>query len=75
MEKITLNTRMCYVVMASLAFLIATSCTKDTTEDSLYETQAKRTFSPTEKPVVDKTKVRVKPEHGSDEIIVIDSNH
>ena len=72
MENFTLNTKGLLLMVASTFIISATSCTKDSTEDSLYETQAKTKFSPTDKPVVDRSKVRVKPDDGRVDITIIE---
>ena len=66
MENFTLNTKGLLLIVASTFIISATSCTKDSTEDSLYETQASKKFSPTEKPVVDKNDIRTKPDRSED---------
>ena len=74
MEKITLNTRMFYMVMVAFTLLGTASCTQDSSEESLYETQAKKTFSPTDRPDVDKRNIRTKPDRAEDDTIVIGSH-
>lgn len=71
MEKITLSTRWCTMAMSMVLILFFTSCTKDTADDSLYETQSKKKFSPNEKPVVDRNDIRTKPDRSEDwEVLV-----
>ena len=69
MKNTTLSTKMLCAVL--VAFLALTSCTKDTSEDNLYDHQAGKDFSPLEKPVVDRRDIRVKPDRSVDEIPII----
>ena len=64
MKKTTLNAKLVCFVMASILILSFTSCTKDSSDSTLYEQEAKmkRKINPIEKPVVDRTKIRVKPD-------------
>ena len=65
MEKSTLNMKLVCFVMATVFLLTVTSCTKDSSDSTLYEQEAKmKRNNPIEKPVVDRTKIRVKPDRG-----------
>ncbi len=66
MENFTLNARGVLLIIGSALLIGTTSCTKDSADNSLYETQAKKNYSPNEKPVVDRNDIRTKPDRSED---------
>ena len=73
MENFTLNTRGFILIIGTAFLIITTSCTKNSAEDSLYETQATKNFSPIEKPVVDKNDIRIKPDRSEDWDVTVEN--
>ena len=64
MEKTSLNIRQLCLVLASFLLIFTTSCTKDTSEESLYEQEAKKKKDPVLKPWIDKMDVQTEPNDG-----------
>ncbi len=64
MEKSYLNIRHLCLIMAAFVFLLTTSCTKDTSENTLYEEQAKKKKKKTLRPWIDRMDVQSDPDNG-----------
>ena len=64
MEKTYLNFRRICLFMAALLFLTTTSCTDDTSEETLYEQQAKQKRDTKLKPRIDRMDVQSDPDNG-----------
>lgn len=72
MEKITLSTRWCTMAMNLVLILFFASCTNNSADDSLYETQARKKKAPRyEKPVVEREDITIEPDRSEDwEVLV-----
>ena len=64
MEKTSLNIRHLCLIMAASLLVLSTSCTKDPSEDSLYEQEAKKKKNTTLKPRIDRMDVQPEPDNG-----------
>lgn len=64
MEKTNLYIRLLCLVMASFFFLSITSCTQDTSDETLYEQDAKRRNNPLQKPVVERMDITIEQDNG-----------
>ena len=64
MEKSYLNIRHLCLIMAAFVFLLTTSCTKDTSEDTLYEQQAKQKRNTKLKPRIDRMDITIEQDNG-----------
>ena len=64
MKIATSHIRLVFLVMASFIFLFTTSCTQDTSEETLYEQDAKRRNDRIQKPVVERMDITIEQDNG-----------